>query len=127
MTESQRPPADPTRDQVAALWEKVIAGEEARETAHAFARQWVGVEDADVADPMVDGALLHLHGFTMVEADEAADRTNYTHTIEDIAAAYERWRTDCAKFDEDPVAFIAEKRRLVAEYLAREKRNESDE
>lgn len=127
MTESQRPPADPTRDQVAALWKKVIAGEETRETAHAFARQWVGVEDADVDDPMVDGALLHLHGFTMVEADEATGTTKYVHGIEDIAAGYERWRTDCAKFDEDPVAFIAEKRRLVAEYLAREKRDKSED
>ncbi|MGW1889794.1 hypothetical protein ACWCP6_05935 [Streptomyces sp. NPDC002004] len=72
---------------------------------------------------MVGSALLHLHGFSMTDAHPQG--CQYVHSGEDIAAAFDRWRSDCARFDANPAEFMQERRAAIRAYLDEEKRKQS--
>lgn len=118
---SSSTPAAPTRDEVAAHWVELIQGRLSRAEAHAWASQWVGVAEAEVADLMAENGLLHLHGFSMTATGGSQD--DYVHTHSDIVDAYGRWLHDCARFDADPTVFMSEKRAEARAYLERERRS----
>ncbi|MGP4112940.1 hypothetical protein ACTWP5_18770 [Streptomyces sp. 4N509B] len=115
----------PSRDDVAARWRALIDGNMTREDIHAWAAQWVG--NVPISDPMVDTALLYLHGFGLTvgpNPSHPTDRTgdDYLHSDQDIVLAFERWQADCTKYDTDPERFRREKRAAAQAYLERERR-----
>ncbi|MDW6059737.1 hypothetical protein SAZ11_19230 [Streptomyces sp. FXJ1.4098] len=124
MTESKA--GVPTRDEVALHWRRLIDGQETREEAHAWAAQWVEVDDGNVADAMVGNALLRLHGFDMTRNPSDASlvrhggQGEYVHSRQWIAESFQKWCVDCRKFDVDPEGFRAERRAAMRDFLRRD-------
>ncbi len=115
----------PSREDVDARWVALIEGRTTREEVHAWASQWVG--KVPVHDPMVDSALLHLHGFGLwVGANpsyvSARRSDDYLHSDEEVVNAYRRWQADCVKFDTDREGYLREKRAAVEAHLEQERR-----
>lgn len=118
--------AVPDREQVARTWTALISGAITRTDAHSWAVPWV--EDAPelVADPMTRNALLHLHGFDQAYTPDGevghGVSTDWLHSEEDIAAAFTRWQTATAEYDQDPVGYAARVRRRALEQVRKEPR-----
>jgi hypothetical protein len=117
--------SDPTRDDVTSHWVALIERRSTREAVHDWAAQWVG--KVPVSDPMVDTALLYLHGFGLTVGPNPSYSTRresgeYMHSDEEIVRAYERWRADCVKYDTDREGYLREKRAAAHSYLEREGR-----
>lgn len=106
--ESAPPPA-PGREEVAAQWRALVAGDATRGSVHAWAARWVEDATESAVPPLVLGALQHLHGCDLRRDPRhpgilwhgtAGDgEGGWIHSAEDIAAALARWEARCLRDD----------------------------
>lgn len=101
----------PSREEVAAQWRALAAGDVTREAVHGWAAQWVEGEGASVGlAPLVLTALQHLHGFDLcrdpsrpgVHWHGASGEGEWVNSLDDIAGGLARWQETCDLYDADP-------------------------
>ncbi|MFE2537131.1 hypothetical protein [Streptomyces sp. NPDC059371] len=110
MSDRKTPRPAPSRKDVAAQWQALIAGDVTREAVHAWAASWVEDEAAFHVPPLVFGALQHLHGFDLcrdpyrpgVLWHGSTSEGEWVHSPDEIAGAFARWQDRCNLQDADP-------------------------
>jgi hypothetical protein len=129
MSDLKAPQPPPSREEVAALWQALAAGEVTREAVHSWAASWVEDEDEYDFTPLVFGALQQLHGFALCQDPNrpgvvwhgTSGEGKWIHSLDDIASGLARWQARCELHDAEPPAWTQmEEERLRALAQARE-------
>ena len=121
-------PSAPSRTDVEATWESLLAGRITREDAHAWAVPWVDGESDAPLDTMTFSGLEHLHGFDLRYDPERPGIAQhgrgapYLHSQQDMAEAFARWRRDSARYDADPIGYLRKVRQQALAALEAEER-----
>ncbi|MGV9383352.1 hypothetical protein ACWDRB_46585 [Nonomuraea sp. NPDC003707] len=115
MSDPNSPLPPPSREDAAARWRALAAGDMTREAVHAWAAPWVEGEGASAdCPPLVLTALQYLHGFDLCRDPSRpgvvwhgpAGEGEWLHSPDDICDGLARWQEKCELYDADPQGWM---------------------